>query len=145
MGVVLVICVFTTIFPRSETSAGGNFNLHYLPHIRRRELRQGFSLATTVENPPGPRSTASPEYSIPPGSPISMYIPRAGFLSQDDLQWDELSRVFAPNLTNEEEMTQEYRVIFKDSIRNTGKATYFSMSLFPRTFILTCKSQILGY
>ncbi|OJJ69779.1 hypothetical protein ASPBRDRAFT_678148 [Aspergillus brasiliensis CBS 101740] len=89
---LLVICIFAVTFPFSETSLGGNYNLHYLPASLRRELRPAIGAYSPGISEMGGRSF--PVHSLVPGAPISLYIPRAGFLWTDDLAWDINSHKF---------------------------------------------------
>ncbi|OQD62124.1 hypothetical protein PENPOL_c013G02160 [Penicillium polonicum] len=88
-GVVLmtaVTAILAVTFPLSETSSGGNYNLHYLPASLRREMRPEIPAyspgAAEVDGRP------FPAYSLIPEAPISLYIPSAGFLWTDPLTWD---------------------------------------------------------
>ncbi|KAJ5787748.1 hypothetical protein N7457_002738 [Penicillium paradoxum] len=88
-GVVLTttfMAILAVTFPRSETSLGGNYNLHYLPALFRREMRPQIGPYS-----PGVAEVAGrpfPAYSLIPDAPISLYIPFAGFLWSDSLTWD---------------------------------------------------------
>ncbi|KAE8315359.1 hypothetical protein BDV41DRAFT_531755 [Aspergillus transmontanensis] len=84
--------IFALTFPWSETSLGGNYNLHYLPASFRRELRPAIGAFSPGVAEVGGRSF--PTYSLVPGAPVSLYIPGAGFLWTDELTWDINSHKF---------------------------------------------------
>ncbi|RDW58530.1 uncharacterized protein DSM5745_11221 [Aspergillus mulundensis] len=90
--VAILATIFALTFPLSETTAGGNYNLHYLPASLRRNLRPqiGAFYAGVTEVAGRP----FPAYSLVPEAPISLYIPGAGFLWSDDLTWDIASHDF---------------------------------------------------
>ena len=81
-----LIGIFAITFTFSETSVGGNYNLHYLPASLRRELRPMIHVYSPVIAELGGRSFLV--YSLVPEVPISLYLPRAGFLWTDELAWD---------------------------------------------------------
>jgi hypothetical protein len=120
------------VFGWSETSAGGNYNLHYLPTTMRRELRPDVS--HMFENPTVPPTVApnsSTGYHLRSRVPFSIYLPSAGFLWSDNLVWDDKSQAFdidgevAPL---DESMVasglfpeQNHRVVFQDRINAMSK------------------------
>ncbi|RAH59380.1 hypothetical protein BO85DRAFT_437428 [Aspergillus piperis CBS 112811] len=99
-GVVLaatLIGIFALTFPLSETSLGGNYNLHYLSASLRRELRPSMGAYSPGISELEGRSF--PVLSLVPRAPISLYLPRAGFLWSDELAWDIHSHKFNTKAT----------------------------------------------
>ncbi|KAK7946341.1 uncharacterized protein PG986_010662 [Apiospora aurea] len=89
----LMIClVYGCMFPFSEVSAGGNYNLSHLKPSSRRLL------SPVVQNT---------TYCLPTGKlvanvPISLYIQRAGFLWTDDFVWRNDIGVFDKTRANDD-------------------------------------------
>ncbi|KAI1114870.1 hypothetical protein F5Y14DRAFT_413189 [Nemania sp. NC0429] len=90
------IAVTGFVFSWSEVSAGGNYNLHYLPTSTRRELRPDmthlFGRSSAV--PSTATSNSSTGYYLRPGTPFSIYLPSGGFLWSDNLVWDDKFQSF---------------------------------------------------
>ncbi|KAI1874168.1 uncharacterized protein JN550_002747 [Neoarthrinium moseri] len=112
-----LFAVVGTVFPWSETSTGGNYNLHYLPAASRRELRQDMSRVFSETTPQGPGL----RYHVP----FTIYLPSAGFLRTDDLVWDSYyqgfdldSNVASRNAESSRETPEDnlYRTILQDGI-----------------------------
>lgn len=110
------------VFPWSETSSGGNYNLHYLPASIRRDLRQGMSSRFAHV----PYVGSALHYD----TPFTMYLPSAGFLRTDDLVWDPYYQAFDsdsntatrsedPSHDNSDERLN--RVVFQDGIGRISK------------------------
>lgn len=141
-------CIFAATFPLSEIATGGNYNLRYLSGEYRRDLRPQISAyhkaAETVAGRP------FPPYALVPGVPISLYIPRAGFLWADDLVWDIDSGNFKPegeiadipigiqekNLDHL--VNPQPRIIFSDQFGTVGE---YSIAFFPHN---ASGSQVTG-
>lgn len=90
--VLVPTLVFGVLFPFSEVSAGGNYQLTFLAPAVRRYL----SPACNISSGPPPTQLKLPPYTLVPYSPISLYIPRAGFLWTDNLVWQDEYGVFGP-------------------------------------------------
>lgn len=83
------VLVYGILFPFSEVSAGGNYNLSFLaPSIRR-------ALSPAASINPGPPPDQFPPDTLVPYFPVSLYVPRAGFLWTDDLVWMDDFGTFA--------------------------------------------------
>ncbi|RJE26607.1 hypothetical protein PHISCL_01021 [Aspergillus sclerotialis] len=126
------VSVFTVVFPLSETSYGGNYNLHYLsPHFCRLLRPLVPEIAQIVQHHAGPflsSGQAFPPYALLPGIPMTMYVPKAGFLWTDNLVWDPKEHTFREDVDvwNDEEASKEtlesslhYRVLFMDEVKWT--------------------------
>lgn len=73
------------VFSGTETAAGGNYNLHFLSASARRGLSPAW--AASQIHLPANVSTPVPRHAIVPYVPVSVYLPRAGFLWQDEAVW----------------------------------------------------------
>lgn len=120
-----VITAFVVVFPSSESSSGGNYNLHYLPADFRRSLRSFVNLNGT--------HTAAGIAQAPLDSvldkPITLYVQNAGFLWTDSAVWDaeisafgrdEYVRDLAMESTSKAYRIPEFlnhRVVFEDRIK----------------------------
>lgn len=110
------------VFPWSETSSGGNYNLHYMPVSSRRDLRQG--MASRFAHIPYVGSALHYD------TPFTIYLPSAGFLRTDDLVWDPYYQAFDADshiATRAEESSMDisdekfHRVVFQDGIGRISK------------------------
>jgi hypothetical protein len=127
--VLLYLVILGAIFSGSETASGGNYNLHFLSAQARR------ALSPSAEESRIPRlgNHSVPKHSIVPYAPVSLYLPGAGFLWQDEAVWLPRSGVFgdkselvaedkvdsASNMkpdTESESTSLLYRVYFSDPI-----------------------------
>ncbi|KAI2629298.1 hypothetical protein GGS26DRAFT_591966 [Hypomontagnella submonticulosa] len=120
---LLVCLVYGAMFPFSEVSAGGNYNLSHLEATSRRLL------SPVVTNTNSCQSSGKPTTH----RPMSLYIRRAGFLWTDSLVWRDESGIFdkirvADNHNTRlkaaytsptvkiEQRDESYRVFFADPI-----------------------------
>ena len=73
---IALLTIIYCLFPASETSGGGNYNLRYLTAQTRRELSPAvkWPVDTSID------SVHIPTHAIIPLTPISLYIQAAGFL-----------------------------------------------------------------
>lgn len=81
--VLLYLTVLGAVFSGSEIAAGGNYNLHFLSAQARRAL----SPSGEESRVPPLGNHSIPRHSIVPYVPVSLYMPEAGFLWQDDAVW----------------------------------------------------------
>jgi hypothetical protein len=114
------ILIFAFVYPHSESSSGGNYNLRYLPAGFRSGLR------TTAEN----RQQIYPRDAIglTLDHPLTLYLQNAGFLWTDSAVWDaevltfgqdDYVRSHAMISTSTEYSVPEFlshRVVFEDRI-----------------------------
>jgi hypothetical protein len=75
-----LVLTFALVYPHSETSSGGNYNLRYLPAGFRSSLR------STAEDRQHIHS--SDAISLIVDRPLTLYIQNAGFLWTDSAVWD---------------------------------------------------------
>ncbi|KAL2822637.1 hypothetical protein BJX63DRAFT_427196 [Aspergillus granulosus] len=115
-----LVLVSTLAFPTSETMYAGNYNLRHLSAGARREMR---SQTSRLERPDhtqrNPLEDPNVPFALSPGTPVSIYLPHAGFLWSDLNAWDEELAVFeTANEPGEEEGTAgaSRRIVFKDPI-----------------------------
>jgi hypothetical protein len=129
--VLFYLVIVGAVFSGSETASGGNYNLHFLSAQARR------ALSPSGEESRVPRlgNYSVPKHSIVPYVPVSLYLPGAGFLWQDEAVWlprsgvfgdkselvaeDKVDSVSATNMkpdTESESTSLLYRVYFSDPI-----------------------------
>lgn len=77
------------VTPSSEVAAGGNYNLRYLSADARRYLVQDLHRA----EPP----SQAPAHAIIPRVPVTIYMPRAGFLWSNTQVWNDEGGFFEPH------------------------------------------------
>ncbi|KAK7959597.1 uncharacterized protein PG986_004451 [Apiospora aurea] len=100
--------------PASEVTSGGNYNLQYLSP----QLRRSMSPSYVDSQSPNWSNYSIPQHAIVPFVPVSIYMPRAGFLWLDEGVWlddlgvfgtrDELQR------TDDEDDWADSRIYFSD-------------------------------
>ncbi|KAH7016725.1 hypothetical protein EDB80DRAFT_563969 [Ilyonectria destructans] len=75
----VLLSVYALLFPYSETSVGGNYNLHFLDSVSRRALylSEPVTLSSLGLSKHGKHI---PKHALVPYLPLSLYIPNAGFL-----------------------------------------------------------------
>jgi hypothetical protein len=113
-------CIFAVTFPLSETATGGNYNLRYLSSEYRRDLRPQIGAYQKAADRVAGR--ALPPHALVPQAPISLYIPRAGFLWADDLAWDINSGNFKWDADHLRHISDpQPRVIFSDQFGTVGE------------------------
>ncbi|KAI1445746.1 hypothetical protein F5Y02DRAFT_417663 [Annulohypoxylon stygium] len=88
---MLLALIYGSFFPFSETAAGGNFNLSFFTPGTRRMLSPYQRTATSAgADLHGPY----PPFALVPSVPVSLYVPRAGFLWTDRKKWVEYLGIF---------------------------------------------------
>ncbi|KAF2138203.1 uncharacterized protein K452DRAFT_311572 [Aplosporella prunicola CBS 121167] len=114
---LLLSLIYGLIFPTSEVSAGGNYNLVFLAPSYRRFL-----------SPAKWSSGSRPDFfhgsfqlhTLIPYTPLSLYMPRAGFLWTDNLIWREEFGVFGStpglDLLQSSLENEPHRAFFADPI-----------------------------
>ncbi|THW85797.1 hypothetical protein D6D15_07822 [Aureobasidium pullulans] len=118
---VSFFAVFAAVYPSSELSSGGNYNLRYLPADFRRRLRSNSGNRNRM-------SSGSP-FDLTFDQPTTLYIQNAGFLWTDSAVWDaevsafgqdEYVRSHAIESISKAYSIPEFlshRVVFEDKIR----------------------------
>ncbi|CAG8960304.1 hypothetical protein HYFRA_00012378 [Hymenoscyphus fraxineus] len=116
--VMIVLAATSIVYPASETSYGGNYNLRYLPATRRRTNRRPSLRPSNFK--PAISTIAKPKHAVIPSHPISIYMPSAGFLWTDNLFWNEDLSVFVPKPDHHSSASPNsssaFRAIFSDQI-----------------------------
>ncbi|OIW34819.1 hypothetical protein CONLIGDRAFT_26603 [Coniochaeta ligniaria NRRL 30616] len=129
--VLLYLVILGVVFSGSETASGGNYNLHFLSA----QARRAVSPSGEESRVPRLGNHSVPKHSIVPYVPVSLYLPGAGFLWQDEAIWlpqsgvfgdkselvaeDTVGSVSGTNLkpdTEPESTSLLYRVYFSDPI-----------------------------
>jgi hypothetical protein len=87
---LLYFIILGAVFSGSEIASGGNYNLHFLSAQARRAL----SPSQEASKVPNLGNHSVPKHSIVPYVPVSLYLPGAGFLWQDEAVWLPRSGVF---------------------------------------------------
>jgi hypothetical protein len=112
------ILIFALVYPHSESSSGGNYNLRYLPAGFRRSLR---SVAEDRQQ--------TGAIALMADRPLTLYVQNAGFLWTDSAVWDAEVLAFgqdayvrshAMSSTSTMYSVPEFlshRVVFEDRIR----------------------------
>ncbi|KAK9773289.1 hypothetical protein SCAR479_10018 [Seiridium cardinale] len=121
---IVYIGIIGFVLPSSETAAGGNYNLRYLSARARRTL----SPAGEASRTPNWSNYSIPPHSIVPYVPISLYLPKAGFLWHDEAVWLEELGMFgdASELVPSSEHGEDFQNL--DEYRPTSPLSrvYFS-------------------
>ncbi|KAH7123360.1 hypothetical protein B0J13DRAFT_628501 [Dactylonectria estremocensis] len=99
---LVLLSVYALLFPYSETSIGGNYNLHFLDSTSRRALylSEPVTLSSLGLSKHGKHI---PKHALVPYLPLSLYVPNAGFL------WAE-----ADNPEAEDQTETQSDVFFSD-------------------------------
>lgn len=119
----LYIVLLGVVLPYSEVAAGGNYNLQFLSA----EARRSLSPVREEAGIPNWGNHSLPVHAVVPYVPVSLYLPRAGFLWHDESVWLPELGVFGTerelsgnqNLAQSEEASPDstlYRVHFSDPI-----------------------------
>jgi len=116
-----MILIFALVYPHSEFSSGGNYNLRYLPAGFRSSLRSTAESRQQTNHRDGVILTVD--------RPLTLYLQNAGFLWTDSAVWDaevltfgqdEYVRSHAMTSTSTLYSVPEFlshRVVFEDRIR----------------------------
>ncbi|EFR02004.1 hypothetical protein MGYG_05007 [Nannizzia gypsea CBS 118893] len=89
MPILIFTITYGAVFPASDMAAGGNYNLHFLSaHFRRDLIPDSRLINSSFFDHPVPL------YSLRPSTPMSLYLPQAGFLWSDHLVWNQDYGVF---------------------------------------------------
>lgn len=148
---VSFFAVFAAVYPSSELSSGGNYNLRYLPADFRRRLRSNSGNRNRM-------SSGSP-FDLTFDQPTTLYIQNAGFLWADSAVWDaevsafgqdEYVRSHAIESISKAYSIPEFlshRVVFEDKIRRICKLCTI---LMPYWKLIICSpmglpNHSLGY
>lgn len=119
----LYIVLLGVVLPYSEVAAGGNYNLQFLSA----EARRSLSPVKEEAGIPNWGNHSLPVHAVVPYFPVSLYLPRAGFLWHDESVWLPDLGLFGTELELSQEQGQAqveetspnsalYRVQFSDPI-----------------------------
>jgi hypothetical protein len=103
------------LIPMSESAAGGNYNLRYLPAAARRDVTPFPAIRPSSTEP-------APYLGLLHGTTYTLYVPGAGFLSSDSMMWKQSLPWKSRNSTDHYDDKEEkywsiegsYRVFFQD-------------------------------
>ena len=147
VGITLITVAVYMVYPWSETSAGGNYNLHFLSPEMRRALRPaiGQEYFSTTDNLI--KRNGGKDHFLRQNEPLSIYMPAVGFLWTDNMVWDEEIGIFVEESFAKQQEMQNIaskgvssdsladfpgsRAIFKDHINSVGPS---SLSETERVF-----------
>lgn len=140
MGITLIIVAFQMVYPWSETSAGGNYNLHFLSPEMRRALRPAIGQKYVGATDSFIARNGTKGHFLRRNEPLSIYLPAVGFLWTDDMVWDEEIGIFMEEPFARQQYKQRAasevissqslaifpgrRAIFKDHINSIGNCVF---------------------